>query len=131
MSMIDPVADAMIQIKNAEFVSKKECTIAQASKFIGEILKVVKESGYINDFEKKEIKKGIIAYNVKLNGKINTIRAIKPRHAVKKENYEKYEKRYLPARDVGVIIVSTPQGLMTHRQAKQKGVGGRLVAFIY
>ena len=131
MSMIDPVADALVQIKNAEFVSKKECTINHASKFIGEVLKVAKESGYINNFEKQEPKKGMIAYNVTLNGKINTIKAIKPRHAVKKESYEKYEKRFLPARDVGILIVSTPQGLMTHRQAKEKGVGGRLVAFIY
>ncbi len=131
MSMIDPVADALVQIKNAEFVSKRECTITPASKFVGEILRVAKESGYINDFEKQEPKKGIISYNVKLNGKINTIRAIKPRYAVKRENYEKYEKRYLPARDVGVIIVSTPNGLMTHRQAKQKELGGRLIAFIY
>jgi small subunit ribosomal protein S8 len=121
----------LIQIKNAEFVSKKDCTITPASKFIGDILKVAKESGYISDFEKQEPKKGMISYKVQLNGKINTILAIKPRYAVKRENYEKYEKRYLPARDVGILVVSTPQGLMTHRQAKEKGVGGRLIAFIY
>jgi small subunit ribosomal protein S8 len=129
--MIDPIADALIQIKNAEFVSKKECKITPASKFIGEILKVVKDNGYINNFEKHDVKKGIFSYTVELNGKINTVMAIKPRYAVKRENYEKYEKRYLPARDVGILIVSTPQGLMTHRQAKEKGLGGRLIAFIY
>ena len=131
MSMIDPVADALIQIKNAEFASKTECTIKPASKFVGEVLRVAKENGYITDFSKEEEKKGIDKYTVKLNGKINTFKAVKPRYAVKKENYEKYEKRYLPARDVGVLIVSTSQGLMTHRQAKEKSIGGRIIAFIY
>ncbi len=131
MSMTDPVADALIQIKNAEFSSKAECTIKPASKFIGEVLKVAKENGYILDFSQEEVKKGISIFNVKLSGKINTFKAVKPRYAVKKENYEKYEKRYLPARDVGLLIVSTSQGVMTHRQAKLKGLGGRIVAFIY
>ena len=131
MSIIDPVADALIQIKNAEFASKKACTVRPASKFIGEVLRVAKESGYISGYEQKELAKGVLAFDVRLNGKINTFKAVKPRYAVKKENYEKYEKRYLPARDVGALIVSTSQGVMTHRQAKEKGVGGRIIAFIY
>ncbi len=61
----------------------------------------------------------------------NECKAIKPRYAVKKNRFEVYEKRYLPARDVGILIVSTPAGLLTHKQAKEKGIGGRLVAFVY
>jgi small subunit ribosomal protein S8 len=130
MSMMDPITDALTRIKNAEFTSKKECEVRPASKFLGELLKVAKENDYIESFkEKKEGK--IAAYTIKLNGKINTFKGIKPRYAVKKDNYEKYEKRYLPARDVGIIIVSTSQGVMTHNEAKKKGIGGRLVAYIY
>jgi len=66
-----------------------------------------------------------------LNGKMNTCKAIRPRHAVKKAGFEKFEKRYLPARDVGLLVVSTPNGVMTHRDAKKKGLGGRLIAFMY
>ncbi|MDD4250733.1 MAG: 30S ribosomal protein S8 [Candidatus ainarchaeum sp.] len=130
MSMNDPITNALTKIRNAELASKKECILQPASKFLGELLRVAKENEYIQEYLMME-NKGIITYKVKLNGKINTCKGIKPRHAVKKDNFEKYEKRYLPARDVGLLIVSTPQGIMTHTQAKQKGLGGRLIAFIY
>ena len=130
MSMTDPVTDALTKIRNAESASKRECTIKPASKFLGEILRVAKENSYIEDYAMED-DKGIISYKVSLNGKINTCKGIKPRYAVKRNNFEKYEKRYLPARDVGLIVVSTPQGVMTHGQAKEKGLGGRLVAFMY
>ena len=130
MSMNDPVTDALTKIRNAESASKKECFISPASKFLGEILRVAKENEYIADFETKE-NEGIVTYNVKLNGQMNTCKGIKPRHAVKTNNFEKYEKRYLPARDVGLLVVSTPSGVMTHTQAKEQGLGGRLIAYIY
>lgn len=129
MSMIDPITDALTKIRNAGAASKKECTIKPASKFLGEILKVAKENEYIKEYEMMNEKD--LSYKVELNGKINTIKGIKPRYAVKKDNYEKYEKRYLPARDVGILIVSTSKGVMTHTQAKKEDIGGRLIAFIY
>ena len=130
MSMTDPVTDALTKIRNAESASKRECSIKPASKFLGEILRVAKENSYIEDYAMED-DKGIISYKVTLNGKINTCKGIKPRYAVKRNNFEKFEKRYLPARDVGLIVVSTPKGVMTHGQAKEKGLGGRLVAFMY
>ncbi len=130
MSLIDPIADALTQIRNAELVSKKECTIKNGSKLLGEILKVAEENHYIKGTKKDE-NKGRIHYQVTLQGTINSIKAIKPRYAVKKDNFEKYEKRYLPARDVGILLVSTPKGLMTHRKAKELKSGGRLIAYIY
>lgn len=130
MSMMDPLADALTLIRNAEKAAKKDCTIMPASNFLGEILGVAKENGYIEEYKKNE-EQGKISYSVKLNGKLNTIKAIKPRYAVKKTEFEKYEKRYLPARDVGVIVVSTSKGVMTHSKAKQENLGGRLIAFMY
>jgi len=130
MAMIDPVAEALTKIRNAELASKKECTLIPASNFLGEVLKIAKENSYIDSFDRKE-EKGKISYTVRLNGKMNYCKAIKPRYAVKNDEFEKYEKRYLPARDVGLIVVSTPQGLMTHSQAKAKRLGGRLIAFMY
>ncbi len=130
MSMNDPITDALTKIRNAEAISKSECHIKPASKFLGELLRVAKENDYISEYKLEE-DKGIISVIVKLNGKINTCKGIKPRYAVKKSGFEKYEKRYLPARDVGILIVSTPKGIMSHTQAKEKGLGGRLIAFIY
>jgi small subunit ribosomal protein S8 len=66
-----------------------------------------------------------------LAAKINDCKAIKPRYPVKKDGFEKFEKRYLPARDIGLLVVTTPEGVMTHKQAKEKSVGGRLLCFVY
>jgi len=130
MSMNDPITDALTKIRNAEAATKSICEIKPASNFLGEILRVAKENSYINDFEKKD-EKGIISYTIKLNGKLNTCKGVKPRYAVKKDEFEKYEKRYLPARDVGLLVVSTSKGVMTHSDAKKNGLGGRIVAFMY
>jgi len=130
MSMNDPIVDALTKVRNAEAASKKECSIKPASKFLGEILRVAKENEYIEEFKQTD-DAGIITYNITLNGKMNTCKAVKPRYAVKRNGFEKYEKRYLPARDVGLLVVSTPSGVMTHTQAKDKGLGGRLIAFMY
>lgn len=130
MSMMDPIVDALTSIRNAESAAKKECTIMPASMFLGEVLRVAKENGYIESYTMTD-SKGKISYSVNLNGKMNTIKAIKPRYAVKKDEFEKYEKRYLPARDVGLIVVSTSKGVMTHAQAKLEKLGGRLIAFMY
>ena len=130
MSLVDPLADALINLKNRDVSSKKEAAIRPATKLMGEILRVMKETGYIDNFKFIEDgRQGI--YEVLLGGRINNCRAIKPRYAVKKDEYEKYEKRYLPSRDIGVLVVSTSQGVLTHRKAKEKGVGGRLLAYIY
>ncbi len=66
-----------------------------------------------------------------LLGKVNKCGAIKPRFSVKKGGFEKFEKRYLPAKNFGMIIVSTSKGLMMHDEAKKKGLGGRLISYVY
>jgi len=50
---------------------------------------------------------------------------------LRKMNLKKFEKRYLPSRDIGILIVSTPSGVMTHFNARDKSTGGRLLAYIY
>ena len=130
MSLIDPVAGAFTQIRNAANSAQQELTIQQGSNFLGELLKLMKENEYIEDYSREQ-EKNVAKFKVKLNGKINDCKAIKPRYAVTKDEYEKFEKRYLPARDVGLIIVSTSQGIMTHKDAKQKKIGGRLIAYLY
>jgi len=130
MSLVDPVTEALTKIRNAEASSKKECMIKPASRFLGEVLRIAKENEYVKDYEIID-EQGVLSCKVMLSGKLNTCKTIRPRYAVKKDEFEKYEKRYLPARDVGLIVVSTPSGLMTHTQAKAKKLGGRLIAFMY
>lgn len=130
MSLIDPIADALISIKNSDRAAKKECLYRPASKLFGEILKVMQANGYISSFEFIEDGRDGM-YRIGLLGKINECRAIKPRYAVRKNKFELFEKRYLPARDVGILVVSTPKGVLTHKEAKSKGLGGRLIAYVY
>ncbi|MCX9080971.1 MAG: 30S ribosomal protein S8 [Candidatus Methanoperedens sp.] len=128
--LLDPLADALSTIKNAEIIGKSDCTIKPASKLIGNVLKVMKDKGYIGDFE--FIDDGKSGYfKVQLKGKINKCGVIRPRHAVKNTEFEKWEKRFLPAKGFGSIILTTPGGVMTHSEARDNGIGGELLAYVY
>ena len=50
---------------------------------------------------------------------------------MKKNEFEKFERRYLPAKGFGFLLVSTSKGIMTNEEAKTNGVGGKLIAYIY
>jgi len=130
MSLNDPLADALSHIKNTERVGKMECVIKPASKLIGNVLGVMQENGYIDEFEFVEDGKAG-RFKVKLSGKINNCNAIKPRFYVRAKEYEEWEKRFLPARDFGLLIVTTSKGVIAHEKAIEAGVGGQLLAFVY
>ena len=126
----DTLNDAMSVIKNAERVGKGECELRPSSKLIGRVLKVMQESGYIKQFELIEDGRNRM-FKVALAGHINDCGVIRPRYAVKVADLERYEARYLPAQDFGVLILTTTKGVVTHMDAKKGGVGGRLLAFVY
>lgn len=128
--LLDPLSDAMSAIKNAEIAGKKECIIKPASKLIGNVLKVMQKYGYIGEFIFIDDGKSGL-YKVKLLGRINNCNVIKPRLEVKKNEYEKYEKRFLPAKGFGILIVTTPLGVMSQEEAIKRGLGGQLIAFVY
>ncbi len=130
MTLNDTLADALSHIKNTERVGKLECVIKPVSKLIGNVLSVMKEGGYIEGFEYIDDGKGGM-FKVKLRGKINNCNAIKPRFFVRVKEYEKWEKRFLPARDFGMLIVTTSKGVMSHHDAIEAGMGGQLLAFVY
>ncbi len=126
----DPLANTMSKIANAEKNAKKEIIVTPVSKTIKKILEIMQENNYLGSFIEVEDTKGNLL-RLNLLGSINKCGAIKPRYAVKKEDYEKFEKRYLPAKDFGILLVSTSKGVMTHLQAKKAGVGGKLMAYCY
>lgn len=128
--MNDPLANAMSNILNAEKVGKRTCEIKPASKIIVKVLDIMKAHGYINTFEVVDNGKGGLI-KVELKGNINKCGAIKPRFDVTKGSFLKYEKRYLPSEDFGLIIMSTSKGIMTHTEAKEKGLGGKLISYVY
>ncbi len=123
----DPLAAALAKIMNAERVGKKEVLLKYASKMIKRILTLMNEQNYIGSFE--EVEGNLLKVN--LIGNVNKCGVIKPRFSTKNKGYEKWEKRYLPAKDFGVILVSTPKGIMTHNKAKEEHIGGKLLAYCY
>jgi len=127
---IDPFTDALTHIKNSDFVAKKNCVVSPVSKLLTNTLDILAKEKYIAGYEikPKAEKKELI---IKLNGMLTNLIAIKPRSATSYIDLEKYEKRFLPSRNVGIIILSTPKGLMTHIEAKKQKLGGRLIAFVY
>ena len=127
---MDNLNNALSKMMNAERIGRDKCIILVSSKIIKDVLTIMKNNGYIGDFKEIEDGKGgkII---VNLIGKINKVGVIKPRFSVKINQYEKYEKRFMPAKDFGFIVVSTSKGMMTHIEAKEKNLGGRLISFVY
>lgn len=125
----DPLANVMNVIGNAQRVGKATCVVTPVSKLIKTILRMMQDHQYIGGVEYKDVRGGIATIN--LLGKINKCGVIKPRFSVTKDNYTKFEKRFLPAKDFGMIIVSTSQGVMTHAEAKEKKLGGKVIAFVY
>ncbi|MCC6003355.1 MAG: 30S ribosomal protein S8 [Thermofilum sp.] len=128
--MFDTLANALATIMNNEVRGKSECIIYPSSKLIVSVLSTMKKAGYIGDYELIDDGKGgkIV---VKLLGRINKVGVIKPRFPVKRDEYEAWEREYLPSREIGLLIVSTSQGVMSHIEAKQKGLGGVLIAYVY
>lgn len=126
----DPLNDAMSVMKNASSIGKSECMIQPSSKLIGRVLKVMQDHGYVNQFEYVEDGKAG-KFRVMMKGAINNCGVIKPRYSVKVSDFEKFEARFLPAQDFGVLILTTTEGVMTHTDAKEKGVGGKLLAYVY
>lgn len=117
-------------IKNYENARKREVVVKPASKLIADVLRAAQQEGFIGEFEFIDDGKAG-KFRIALLGKINNCGVIRPRHAVKRDDYEKWEKRYLPAAGFGVLVVSTPKGIMTHAQAIEQGMGGRLLAYVY
>ena len=130
MSLNDPVANALSHILNCERNAKQYCIVKPCSKVIKKVLDIMNENNYIGSYEEIEDGKAKIL-RVNLLGKINGCGVIKPNFPVQKDEFEKFEKRYLPAKDFGIIIVSTTKGIMIHNAAKDKNIGGKLLAYCY
>ena len=127
---MDTLANALNAIKVAETKGFSEAKIKPSSKIIREVLLLLQQNGYIGDFEFVDDGKSG-QFKVRLLGKINNCGVIKPRFPVGKETWEKYEQRYLPGKGIGLLIVSTPAGMMAHHASKEKNMGGRLMAYVY
>lgn len=130
MTLLDPLANTLSTLLNNEQRHKRECIVGPASKLMGRVLRVMQKNGYIGEFE--FIDDGRSGkFKIQLLGRINQCGVIKPRYSVKLDKIEEWEKRYLPSRQFGVLILTTPKGVVSHEEAKKSESGGRLIAYVY
>jgi len=126
----DPLASALSTIDNAESVGHLTQEVAPASNEIGSVLEVFYDRGYIDGFQYVDDGKAG-TFEVELKGAINACGPVKPRYAAGADEFEKWEKRFLPARDYGTLVVTTSHGIMSHYDAREAGVGGQVIAYVY
>ncbi len=130
MSLNDPLSNVLSQINNAEAKGFRECTITPVSKLILAVLSNLRDNGYLGSFEIVSKSRGG-QVKVNLIGNINKCGVVKPRFSFTKKDIEVFEKRYLPAKDFGFFVVTTSKGVMIHKDALKKGLGGKLLAYCY
>ena len=132
MVMTDPIADMLTRIRNANQM-KHLTVLVPASKIKLEILNVIKNEGYIEDVEFVEDgKQGEIKVTLKYTDKKE--RVIKGITRISKPGLRVYAKSTeMPKvlNGLGVAVVSTSNGVMTDREARQKNLGGEVIAYIW
>ena len=130
MSLNDSLATGLSVLSNNENIGRRTVIIRPVSKVMKAVFTIMQDNNYLGEIKEIESNQGI-SFEVNLLGAINKCGAVKPRFSVGKDEYEKYEKRYLPAKGIGILFVSTPQGILTHHEAQKKNIGGRLLAYVY
>jgi small subunit ribosomal protein S8 len=130
LTNINPLSDALTNLYNNEERRKRESVIWPASKLIGKVLRVIQKHGYIGEFEYIDDSRSG-KFKVQLLGRINKCGSVRPHFSVRIDDLEKWEKRYLPSQDVGILIITTSKGVVSNKEARELKVGGRLLAYIY
>jgi small subunit ribosomal protein S8 len=132
MSMTDPIAHMLTKIRNAGTAKKPTVEIpsSQIKRWIAEILK---EEGYIQDYEAiPDTKQGILKINLKYDDQEQSVIA-------NLQRVSKPSRRVYVAKDeipsvlsgMGIAILSTSKGVMTDRAARQAGVGGEVICYVW
>ncbi len=132
MVMTDPIADLLTRIRNASRAQKETVDIP-ASNMKNEIVRILKEEGYVNDFEVLE--DGVhktLRVDLKYSQKRD--RALMGIKRISKPGLRVYAKKDEVPRvlgGLGVAIISTSKGILTGKQAVRHGLGGEVVCFVW
>jgi small subunit ribosomal protein S8 len=130
MPATNVLANLFVTIYNTESRRKPECVVLPTSKLAVNVLDTLKKDGYIKDFEHIDDKRGG-KFRIELFAKISKCGSITPRFKVKKDEYSDWERQYLPSYNRGMLLVTTNQGVMSHHEATNKGLGGFLLGYVY
>jgi small subunit ribosomal protein S8 len=129
--VIDPIADMLIRIKNAQAI-RKESVVVPASKQKEAVARVLKDNGYIADVERKSNQPiDELHLQLRYEDKKGVINHMK---RVSRPGARRYNRAYdlpRPLSGHGLVIISTSQGIMTGRQAEERGIGGEVLATVW
>ena len=132
MSMTDPIADMLTRIRNANQVSHTTVEMP-SSKLKVQLAKLLKEEGYITDYEvKDEGKFKVLVITLKYDVQNKPI--ITKLERVSKPGLRSYSKaKNLPKvlGGMGIAVVSTSKGLLTDRKARKENLGGEVLCYVY
>lgn len=132
MAMTDPIADMLTRIRNANQM-RHQVVEMPASKIKKEILEVLKAEGFIKDvkFEEDATNQGILKVSLKY---VRNERVIKGLKRISKPGLRVYAKADdLPQvlKGLGVAIISTSHGIVTDKVAREKQIGGEVLAYVW
>lgn len=130
-SLTDPIADFLTRLRNGVAAGKAEVS-APYSKLKAEIARILKQEGYITNYEIDT--KGKFPELRVVNKLVNRAPAITGLKRVSRPGLRKYvgsEEIPRVLGGMGVAILSTPQGVMSGREAKKNNVGGELLAYVW
>ena len=130
MPAINILANLFTTLYNTEDRRKEQCVILPTSKIASQVLKTLKDEGYIGEFEEIDDKRGG-KFKIQLLAKITKCGAVTPRFKVKKNEYNEWEQKFLPSYDRGMLIITRNLGVMSHHEAANKGIGGFLIGYVY
>ena len=124
---MDPVADALIRIKNGYSIGKQS-VVVKYSKLIFKLMKLLQEEGYLQDVKQTERQIEVtLKYTARKPAIADIERISKPSLRV----YKGVAKLPYVLNGLGIAIVSTPKGLMTEKEARKQKVGGEILAFVW
>lgn len=129
--MIDPISDMLTRIRNGVKV-RHEKVVVPHSKIKAKILDVLKREGYIEDYKKNtQGNKEELEVTLKYE---NGVSKISDLQKISKASQRRYvDRKHIPQskQGLGLMIISTSQGLMSDKEARKKGVGGEVVCEVW
>jgi small subunit ribosomal protein S8 len=132
MSMTDPIADLLTRIRNA-IAADHEFAEIPASKFKAEIARVLDEQGYIESYSVEPARVGeVLRVRLKYTeDRRSVISGLKRVSTPGRRTYTHTGELPKVLGGMGTVIMSTSRGVMTGHQARQEGVGGEVVAYVW
>ena len=132
MSVNDPISDMLTRIRNAGMARKPE-VLMPSTKVLVAIAKVLKDEGYIGDYEVIE-KAPQNQLKIALRYGVDKKHSIREIRRVSKPGLRVYAGKDAIPRvksGLGIAIVSTPQGVLTGYEARRRGIGGEVLCTVF